>query len=99
MIYTQNMFYPLFATITAIIPICIVQKILDSYEAKIAGDQFDILAKPWYVRMPYWANLFSYDFIPALICCLLLGFLLIFIGTLPQILYLRKMKMIETREE
>lgn len=99
MIYTQNMYYPLFATITAIIPICIVQKILDSCEAKIAGDQFDILAKPWYVRMPYWANLFSYDFIPALICCLLLGFLLIFIGTLPQILYLRKMKMIETREE
>ncbi len=99
MIYTQNMFYPLLATILSIIPIYVVQWILNSYKTKIADGQFDILAKPWYIRIPYWANLFSYDFIPALICCLLLGFLLIFIGTLPQILYLRKMKMIETREE
>ena len=99
MIYVQNMFYPALATIIAIIPICVVQRILDFYEAKIASDQFDILAKQWYVRIPYGADLFSYDFIPALFCCMMLGLILIFLGTLPQILYLHKLKMIETREE
>ena len=99
MIYTQNMFYPIIATLIAIGPIYYTQGLFDSMERKLQTGEFDIMATQWYKRIPYWANLFSYDFIPALICCLLLGFLLIFIGTLPQILYLRKMKMIETREE
>lgn len=99
MIYTQNVFYPLMAAIISIVPVCVVQWFLNSYRVKIEKGVFDLTEKPWYVRIPYWADLFSYNFIPALICCLLLGFLLIFIGTLPQILYLRRMKMIETREE
>ncbi len=99
MIYTQNIFYPIIATLIAIAPIYYTQGLFDSMEKKLQTGEFDILATQWYKRIPYWTDLFSYDFIPALICCLLLGFLLIFIGTLPQILYLRKMKMIETREE
>ena len=62
------------------------------------GD-YSAMSTQWSNKIPYAADLFSYNFIPALICCLLLGFLLIFIGTLPQILFLRKMKMIETRED
>ena len=99
MIYTQNMFYPIVATLLAIVPVYYVQSVLNSIMQKLHEGKFDIFAKPWYIKIPYWADLFSYDFVPALICCLLLGFLLIFIGTLPQILYLHKMKMIETREE
>ena len=99
MIYTQNMFYPLLATVAAIIPVCAGQKYLNAFQAKIESGKINLQSSPWYIRIPASANLFSYNFIPALICCLLLGFLLIFIGTLPQILYLRKMKMIETREE
>ena len=99
LIYTQNMFYPIIATIMAIVPVCALQWVLETYKTKIINGEFDIMATQWSIRIPYAADLFSYNFIPALICCLLLGFLLIVIGTLPQILYLRKMKMIETREE
>jgi hypothetical protein len=93
------MFYPIVATLLAIVPVYYVQSVLNSIMQKLHEGKFDIFAKPWYIKIPYWADLFSYDFVPALVCCLLLGFLLIFIGTLPQILYLHKMKMIETREE
>ncbi|MCR4670531.1 MAG: ABC transporter permease [Saccharofermentans sp.] len=99
MIYTQNMFYPLVASLIAIIPVCVMQKILDIAEARLERGEFDVSDTPWYHKIPYTADLFSYDFIPALMCCLLLGLLLVVIGTLPQIIYLRKMKMIETREE
>lgn len=99
MIYTQNIFYPLFATVIAIIPICVVQNYLSDFRVKVETGRIDLNASPWHVRIPVFADLFSYNFIPALICCLFLGLLLIFIGTLPQILYLHKMKMIETREE
>ena len=98
MIYSQNMFNPILAIMTAIIPICVVQKLLHSYRDKILSGG-DTLDKAWKLRIPVWTDLFSYNFIPALILCLLLGFLLVFIGTLPQITYLRKMKMVETREE
>ncbi len=99
MIYTQNMFYPLLAIVVANIPVCAGQQYLNAFQARIKSGKINLQSSPWYIRIPASANLFSYNFIPALICCLLLGFLLIFIGTLPQILYLRKMKMIETREE
>lgn len=99
MIYTQNMFYPIAASLGAIIPVLLTQSFFKSMLNKLKTGVVDISETPWYVRMPWGADLFSYDFIPALLCCLLLGFLLIFIGTLPQILYLRKMKMIETRED
>ena len=99
MLYTQNMFYPLISTLFAIVPIYILQIFFNSVYNKVEAGDLDITELPWYTKIPYWANLFSYDFIPSLICCLIIGNLLILIGTLPQILYMRKMKMIETREE
>lgn len=99
LIYTQNVFYPVIATVSAIIPVYVMQWVLNTYKTKIMNGEFSIMTTQWSSRIPYSADLFSYNFIPAMICCLLLGFLLIFIGTLPQIIYLRKMKMIETREE
>lgn len=99
LIYTQNMFYPIIATIMAIVPVYALQWVLETYKTKIINGEFDIMATQWSIRIPYAADLFSYNFILALICCLLLGFLLIVIGTLPQMLYLYKLKMIETKEE
>lgn len=99
LIFLQNMFYPLIASLMAIVPISIMQGVLDSYEARLRAGKLDIVTTPWRFRIPYYADLFSYSFIPALICCMLLGYLLIILATLPQILYLRRMKMIETREE
>lgn len=103
MIYTQNMFYPIIASLIAIIPIYATQSFfaytlqrVQSGELSSSSNGADV---PWYFNMPIHNNLFSFDFVPAFICSLLLGFLLIFIGTLPQILYLKRMKMIETREE
>lgn len=99
MIYSQNMYYPIIATIVAIIPVYIIQFAIKLELKKLDMGGWDMLDAPWRIKIPYWADLFSYDFIPAVICCLILGYLLIFIATLPQILYLRKMKMIETRED
>ena len=99
LIYTQNMFYPIISTISAIIPVYVMQWVLETYKTKIMNGDYSAMSTQWSNRIPYAADLFSYNFIPALICCLLLGFLLIFIGTLPQIIFLRKMKMIETRED
>ncbi|MBR5424985.1 MAG: ABC transporter permease [Clostridiales bacterium] len=104
MIYTQNIIYPLIATVAAIIPVYAVQRYFDSILHKMqTGELLTALnggeAEPWYWRAPIGADFFSYNFVPALICCFLIGTLLILLGTLPQIIYLRKMKMIETREE
>ena len=104
MIYTQNLIYPLIATVTAIIPVYAVQRYFDSILHKMQTGELPTAlnggeAEPWYWRAPIGADFFSYHFIPALICCFLIGTLLILLGTLPQIIYLRKMKMIETREE
>lgn len=104
MIYTQNMFYPLLASLIAMIPVYFLQLVFNDLSEKIRNGE--ILTggegwngRQWYDQIPWWKNLFSYNFVPALICCFLIGVLLIVAGTLPQILYLRKMKMIETREE
>lgn len=99
MIYTQNMFYPVIASLAALIPVYFIQFVLKIYLRKLENGEINITETPWGIRLPLIADLFSYDFIPVLICCFVLGYLLIFIGTLPQILYLRKMKMIETRED
>lgn len=101
MIYTQNMIYPLIGTLFAIVPVYAVQRYFNVIYHKMQTGELptDGLELPWYCKIPVWADLFSYNFVPALICCFVIGLLLILIGTLPQILYLRKMKMIESREE
>ncbi|MCQ2467203.1 MAG: FtsX-like permease family protein [Clostridia bacterium] len=99
MTYTQNMFYPILATLIGIVPICVAQSYINNLVNKANSGELDITTLSWYTRIPILADFFSYDFIPALICCLLLGNALIIIGTLPQILYLKKMKMIESRED
>ena len=105
-IYTQNMFYPLIAALVAIIPVYAVQAFFSYTLQKLQNGELSgstgtgtLADMPWYLTMPIHNNLFSYNFIPALIVCFLIGILLVVAGTLPQIMYLRKMKMIETREE
>ena len=101
MIYTQNMFYPLIAVLIAVIPVCILQRVFNFLNEQIMNGEIasETWGRSWSDQIPYWTDLFSYNFIPALIVCFLIGILLVVAGTLPQIMYLRKMKMIETREE
>ena len=77
MIYSQNMYYPIIATIVAIIPVYIIQFAIKLELKKLDMGGWDVLDAPWRIKIPYWADLFSYDFIPAVICCLILGYLLI----------------------
>lgn len=103
MIYTQNIFYPIISTLIAVIPVYLVQSYFNSIYSKIMNGEISSSIgtghTPWYFTMPITKNMFSYNFVPALIVCFLIGVLLIVIGTLPQIMYLRKMKMIAEKEE
>lgn len=103
LIYTQNIYYPIIATIIAIIPVYWVQSFFNATYAKtLSGELYPTgtgSVMPWYIVFPITQNMFSYNFFPALIVCFLTGVLLIVIGTLPQIMYLEKMKMIAEKEE
>ena len=103
MIYTQNIFYPFISTVIAIIPVYLVQSYFNRIHAKIMSGEISSSAgtghTPWYFILPITKNMFSYNFVPALIVCFLIGVLLIVVGTMPQIMYLKKMKMIAEKEE
>ena len=102
MIYTQNVFYPLISIVVALVPVYLIQTMFNSIYGKLMSGELrsdGSTRLPWYMLLPITKNLFSYDFVPALIVCLVIGVLLIVIGTLPQIMYLKKMKMIAEKEE
>ena len=50
------------------------------------------------MEIPYWYNLFDYSFGMALIVILLLGVLLIILGTIPQVRYIKKLNLIQEIE-
>ena len=104
LIYTQNLFYPLISVMIAIVPVYLIQSMFNTIYGKLMSGELSAVVSgssrlPWYMLLPITKNLFSYNFVPALIVCFLVGVLLIVIGTLPQVMYLTKMKMIAEKEE
>lgn len=104
MMYTQNAFYPFLSIVVAVIPVYLIQTMFNTINGKLMSGELRATVTgsnrlPWYMLLPITKNLFSYNFITALIVCFVIGVLLIVIGTLPQIMYLKKMKMIAEKEE
>ena len=96
-IVSQNLYYPFVGVCAGIIPTAILQAIF-SYIDKMcnsgAWDEAEWLNDAWFIEQPYYLNLFGYSFIPLLLICITIGILLVVIGTLPQLSYIRKHKMI-----
>ena len=101
LIIFQNIYYPFVAAVISIIPVYLCQNLFMYIRKKLETGEWEASysgGAPWYDSLPYTRNLFDYNFISALAVCLLTGILLIILGSIPQIRYLRKHKMI-TEEE
>lgn len=102
MIITQNIYYPIIAAITSVIPVFACQSLFSFILNKLQSGEWDSSyiagEEPWYAILPYQKNLFNYNFAVALGACVLIGVSLIVIGTVPQIVKIKKNKMIETEE-
>lgn len=98
----QNIFYPVVATVIALIPVYSVEALLKYIRNKVDSGQwrgtYDPYNKPWYVDLPFGFSMISNHFYIAVIVCLFIGVMMILIGTLPQIVYIRKTKMIREDE-
>lgn len=101
-IITQNAYYPIIGTMAGIVPTALLQgffiycqKQFDSGNWKVSYLSGEV---PWYafvIKLPYYQNLFSYNFVVVLGICVLLGFILVLIGTFPQMRYISKRKLID----
>lgn len=95
----QNIFYPFEGAIVSIIPVTALQIVFNYVHTKLQSGAWDndpsvLDGSAWFMDLPYMENMFSYGFVPALIVCFVVGVLLILIGTLPQIVYVKRHKLI-----
>ncbi len=100
LIISQNIFYPVIGTLIGIIPVYVLQSVFDYIKRKMESGAWDNKpgvedATAWFFDLPYYKNMFDYNFVPALIVCLIIGVVLIVIGTIPQMIILRRHKLIE----
>lgn len=100
-ILTQNLYYPVIGTMAGIIPTALVQTFFtyckNQFESGNWETAFATGEEPWYMAvldLPYYLNLFSYNFIAVMLICIAIGFVLIILGTLPQMRYITKRKLI-----
>lgn len=102
MILFQNIYYPIVASIISIIPVIVCQSVFSYILNKLRSGEWEPSyfagQEPWYISLPYSHNLFEYNFALALGVCALTGIVLIVVGTIPQIIYLNRHKMIESEE-
>ena len=102
MIISQNIYYPVMAVMISVIPVFMCQSMFSFIWGKLRSGEWASSylpgEEPWYSSLPYSKNLFEYNFVEALLLCILIGVLLIVIGSIPQIRYLRKNQLIETEE-
>ena len=103
----QNIFYPVVGVICAVIPAALCQsfffyirKQIDSgvwNSTEYINSHFGEL--PFWAELPYRYNLFSYHPILILLLLFLLGVLLMAVVTIPQMVYIKKMQVVEDLEK
>lgn len=101
MLVTQNIYYPVVGVIFAILPVAMCQGwfyYLRHLVESGAADNWSFNQDMRLMEIPYWYNLFDYNFGMALIVILLLGVLLIILGTIPQVRYIKKLNLIQEIE-
>ena len=99
-IITQNLFYPVCGALAATIPVAACQFFFIYIRRKIDSGEWMIgvytpeTGIPWYSDIPFQYNLFEYGFFKAFAMSILIGFVLIMIGTVSQFVYISRHKMI-----
>lgn len=104
LILKQNMFYPVIGAVCAVIPVGLCQCMFEYINHQIntgAWFSFGIIEyrPPWYFFVPHWYNLFSYHPVATLVILTLIMMALILLVTIPQILYVRKQRVVEDLEK
>ena len=102
LVLMQNLYYPFLGALFSILPVAICQCWFLTIRKRVEmGTMYDV-AEPEkilrYMEIPYWFDLFSYHFVPALLLVLLLGVLLVLIGTASQIIFIRKLNAVQELE-
>lgn len=101
LIILQNLYYPFLGTLFSVLPVAICQCWFLSIRKQVEMGTLDIVEPEKLLRfmeIPYWYDLFSYHFPVLLLFLLLLGILLILLGTIPQIIYIRKLNAVQELE-
>ena len=100
MIIRQNLFYPFIGTLFGLFPLLMCQLLFNYVYRKVSTGQWEYglyesgATIPWYSNIPFQYNLFEFGVFDSLVMCVLVGFCLILIGTIPQIVYIKKHKLI-----
>lgn len=101
MLIIQNIYYPVVGVVFAILPVAVCQSwfyYLRHLVESGAADNWSFNQDMRLLEIPFWYNLFDYSFGMALIGILLLGVLLIILGTIPQVRYIKKLNLIQEIE-
>lgn len=101
MILRQNIFYPFIGAVCAIIPVGLCQCFF-YYIIWFTSSTDMVVVEyrlPWYSEIPYWYNLFSYHPAATLTVLTLVMMGLIFLVTIPQILYVKRQRIVEDLEK
>ena len=100
MIIRQNLFYPFIGTLFGLFPLLMCQLLFNYVYRKVSTGEWEYglyesgATIPWYSNIPFQYNLFEFGVFDSLVMCVLVGFCLILIGTIPQIVYIKKHKLI-----
>ncbi len=101
MLLTQNIFYPLVASLIAVIPVSLCQSLFNYIKRCLEDGTFDATLvieageeMPWYHNIRFRYDLFSYNFPVVFVILIVLGIIMIVLGTMPQLIYIRRHKMI-----
>lgn len=101
-ILRQNIFYPIIGAVCAMIPAAVCQ-CLFFYIRQNLGGGVTIMEPdetlPWWVNIPYRYNLFGYHPLLTLLLLFLLVILLMAVVTIPQLVYIRRMQVVEDLEK
>lgn len=100
-IIRQNIFYPVIGAVCAVIPAAVCQCFFFFIQKNLAGNFMSIADErlPWWFNIPYRYNLFAYHPLLTLLLLFLIAVLLMAAVTIPQLIYIRRMQVVEDLEK
>lgn len=101
-ILRQNIFYPIIGAVCAMIPAAVCQCFFFYIRQNLGGSMMIWTADetlPWWFNIPYRYNLFGYHPLLTLFLLFFLVVLLMAVVTVPQLVYIRRMQVVEDLEK
>lgn len=101
-ILRQNIFYPIVGAVCAMIPAAVCQCLFFYIRQNLSGSMVIMAVDetlPWWFHIPYRYNLFGYHPLLTLLLLFFLVVLLMAVVTVPQLVYIRRMQVVEDLEK